>query len=98
MEGQRGGGGQKKTVMESEREERERRGEGRERSSSFLAALQASHPRTVNLLFEILFNIDYWQARCMQSLRKGSEDEISKDLYFVQPASLDITKLLLTSI
>ena len=83
-----------------ERRGEERRGEERrgERSSSFFAALQASHPRTVNLLFEILFNIDYWQARGMQSLRKGSEDEISKDLYFVQPASLDITKLLLTSI
>lgn len=47
----------KKTVMEKNK------GGG----STFLAALQASYPRTVNFLFEILFSIDYWQAEGMQS-------------------------------
>ena len=57
-------------------------GEERERSSSFLAALQASHPRTVNLLFEILFNIDYWQARCMRSLRREWRRNFKRSLLF----------------
>lgn len=75
MEGQKAG---EKNGNEK-RERRETKYKRVRERGCFLAA-QASYPRTVNLLFEILFIIEYWQAQSMQSLRKRRKEENSKDL------------------